>query len=162
MPSDVPDLSSVDGPEYATTREGEPMTTPSILRVTLAAPIVLLMVGCASTPSRPEGSGTLFKAPPDAVKKAAVVGLVTTGFEITKEDAGYVEGFRPRKMGMFVGSGGETAGVWIVPVDSTTSRVHVDTARSFLGVAGQKNWDSEILVELTKVLNMKQLWVSVE
>jgi hypothetical protein len=121
----------------------------------LAIVTLAVLAGCASSPTKPPESGTLFKAAPDAVQKAAVVALVANGFEVTKQDARYVEGSRPRKWGLFVGSGGETAGIWIEPVDADSSRVRVDTARTFLGLAGQKNWDSEIIIELTKALNVK-------
>jgi hypothetical protein len=121
----------------------------------LAIVTLAVLTGCASSPTKPPASGTLFKAAPDAVQKAAVVALVANGFEVTKQDARYVEGSRPRKWGLFVGSGGETAGIWIEPVDADTSRVRVDTARTFAGLAGQQNWDSEIIIELTKALNVK-------
>jgi hypothetical protein len=121
----------------------------------LAIVTLAVLAGCASSPTKPPESGTLFKAAPDAVQKAAVVALVANGFDVTKQDARYVEGSRPRKWGLFVGSGGETAGIWIEPVDADTSRVRVDTARTFAGLAGQQNWDSEIIIELTKALNVK-------
>ena len=124
-------------------------------QATRALSIALLLFGCASSPSKPDGSGTLFKAAPDAVQKAAIIALVANGFEVTKQDARYIEGTRPRKVGLLVGSGGETAAIWIEPVDGNSSRVHVDTARTFVGGAGQKNWDSEIIVEMTKALNVK-------
>ena len=100
----------------------------------------------------------MFNAAPDAVKKAAVIALVANGFNVTKQDARYIEGTRPRP-GPPVPStprwrewwglaGGETTAIWIEALDDTTSRVHVDTVKTFLGLAGQQNWDSEIIIEI--------------
>ena len=108
--------------------------------------------GCASTPKVPESAGTVFSQPIDKAQKAAVDALVVLGFDVQKQETGYVEGFRPRKIGLFVGSGGETVGVWLEPVTQDRTRVRVDTARSFAGYVGQKKWDSEVFTEMAKAL----------
>ena len=79
--------------------------------------------------------------------------LVVTGFDVTKQDPTYVEGFRPRKIGFFVGSGGETVGIWLATKGPNQTEVRIDTAKSFAGYAGQKNWDTEILNEMKKSLS---------
>jgi hypothetical protein len=110
------------------------------------------LVGCASTPKAPETAGVVFSQPVDKAKRAAVDALVVLGFDVQKQEAAYVEGFRPRKIGLFVGSGGETVGVWLEPVTPERTRVRVDTAKSFAGYVGQKKWDSEVLAEMEKTL----------
>lgn len=112
-----------------------------------------LLVGCASTPvARNAAPQTAFQHPIDQVQKVAIDALVVTGFNVTKQEPAYVEGFRPRKVGLFVGSGGETVGIWLVEQGPNTTEVRVDTAKSLVGIVGQKNWDTEILNEMRKSL----------
>jgi hypothetical protein len=112
-----------------------------------------LVTGCASTPVASNASPhTVFPQPIEKVQKAAVDALVVTGFDITKQRPVYVEGFRPRKFGFVVGSGGETVGVWLTEQGANKTKVKVDTAKSFVGIVGQKNWDIEIFNEMSKSL----------
>ncbi len=112
-----------------------------------------LIGGCASTPAIKDATfGAVFQQPVEPVKKAAVDALVVIGFDITKQEPMYIEGFRPRKMGLFVGSGGETVGVWLTAQGSGQTKVKVDTAKSLIGIVGQRNWEPEILNEMTKSL----------
>lgn len=128
----------------------------SIVRKSFASLVLLIcawmIAGCASTPKRPEIEGSVFQKPIDVVQKAAVDALTVTGFDINKSEPNYVEGFRPRKIGLLVGSGGETVGIWLEPLDASRTRVRVDTARSVVGIVGQKSWDSEIYAEMEKIL----------
>ncbi|NOT54974.1 MAG: hypothetical protein HOP18_10245 [Deltaproteobacteria bacterium] len=98
-------------------------------------------------------AGTVFAQPVEKTQKAAVDALVVLGFEIKKTEPLHIEGYRPHKVGLFVGSGGETAGVWLESIGADQTRVVVDTAKSFVGIVGQKNWDSEILAEMSKALS---------
>jgi hypothetical protein len=116
----------------------------------------VVLAGCAATPVRPDTQGVVFQSPTDVVQQAAVDALVVTGFDIKKSEPLYVEGFRPRKVGLFVGSGGETAGVWLEPLEAARTRVRVDTAKTVLGIAGQKNWDTAILEEMEKSLGKRE------
>jgi hypothetical protein len=112
-----------------------------------------LIVGCASMPAASDATPmNVFQQPIERVQKAAVDALVVTGFDVTKQEPTYVEGFRPRKVGLFVGSGGETVGIWLTKQGPNKTEVKVDTAKSFVGMVGQKNWDTEILNEMTKLL----------
>jgi hypothetical protein len=121
--------------------------------VLLASLAVVLCAGCASTPEANDAKVSgVFDQPVEQVQKAAVDALVVTGFKVNKEQSGYVEGFRPRKVGLFVGSGGETVGVWLMALGPDRTEVRVKTAKSFAGRAGQKNWDDEVLAELSKSL----------
>lgn len=121
-----------------------------MILLTLASALVS---GCASTPVAQDATPmTVFQQPIEQVQKAAVDALVVTGFNVTKQEPTYVEGFRPRKVGFFVGSGGETVGIWLASQGPNKTQVRVDTAKSFVGIVGQKNWDAEILNEMTKSL----------
>ena len=117
---------------------------------------LVLLVGCSSTPSRPQIAGPLYAKPPAVVQKAAVTALVVNGFDIEKTEPLYVQGYKPRKVGLIVGSGGETVGVWLEPVGNDRTRVRIDTARTFLGAAGQRKWDADILAEMEKELGRPQ------
>lgn len=117
---------------------------------------LVAMVGCSATPSAPTAPGVIFRQSAEATQKAAVNALVVTGFDIQKTEPLYVEGFRPRRIGVLVGSGGETVGVWMENVESTMTRVKVDTAKSLVGLVGQKNWDEEVLAEMEKALGKRQ------
>lgn len=129
---------------------------PKCLRFTFtlaAALAVALFAGCASTPQASDAkTKTVFDLPQERVQKAAQDALVVTGFEIKKQEPNYVEGYRPRKVGVFVGSGGESVGVWLTALAADKTEVKIKTAKTFVGGAGQKNWDSAVLAELTKSL----------
>lgn len=116
----------------------------------------LMLAGCSSTPVKPEGESVVFGKPLAVVQKAAVDALVVTGFDVQKTEPQYVEGYRPRRIGLFVGSGGETVGIWLDPIDTSKTRVRVDTARTFAGGAGQRNWNAAVLEELDKTLGKRE------
>jgi hypothetical protein len=133
------------------------MTSTRIPRFTaLLAAILPLLVACASTPALPEAAGVVFAQPLEKTRQGAVDALVVLGFDLKKQDPAYIEGFRPRKIGLFVGSGGETVGVWLEPVGDQQTRVRVDTAKSLAGIVGQKNWDAEVLAQMEKTLGKAQ------
>jgi hypothetical protein len=133
------------------------MTSTRIPRFTaLLAAILPLLVACASTPALPEAAGVVFAQPLEKTRQGAVDALVVLGFDLKKQDPAYIEGFRPRKIGLFVGSGGETVGVWLEPVGDQQTRVRVDTAKSLAGIVGQKNWDAEVLTQMEKTLGKAQ------
>ena len=99
-----------------------------------------------------KGVQATFDQPMTAVHKAAVDALTVIGCTIKKEDPAYVEGKRERKIGAFVGSGGETVSVTLSDAGAGKVRVDIRTARTFVGGAGQKNWDQPVLDEMTKEL----------
>jgi hypothetical protein len=115
-------------------------------KTVFAAVAMLTLAGCASAPSGGSSATNVsFDYPAAVVQKAAVNALSVTGFDIQKSDPTYVEGFRPRKVGLFVGSGGETVGVWIQPVSASKTTAKVETEKSLVGIVGQKNWDDEVI-----------------
>ncbi len=119
----------------------------------------LALAACSSTPTRPTADANKavkFAQPVAKVHQVAVDSLVVLGFDVKVDKPDYVEGSRPRKVGLFVGSGGETVGVWLAPIGDAATRVEVDTARSFVGIAGQKVWDDEVLNEMEKALGKRE------
>lgn len=117
-----------------------------------------LFIGCASAPKETSGSSskTVFKQPIEKVQKAAEDALASTGFDIDKSSLNYVEGSRPRKVGLVVGSGGERVGVWLESIGPNSTQVMVSTSRSFAGYAGQKNWNVDVIAEMEKTLGKGQ------
>lgn len=106
----------------------------------------------ADESSPPAGApSATFEQPLAAVQVQAVNALTVLGCELNKQLPNYVEGKRVRKVGVFVGSGGETLRVWLAEVAGKTE-VRVSTSKTFVGGAGQKNWDKQIVEEITKGL----------
>lgn len=122
------------------------------LLITLSI-VFVVVVGCASVPKKPvESPGIVFQQSLEKTRNAAIDALVVLGFDIKKQEDSYIEGYRPHKVGFFVGSGGETVGVWLKLLDQDRTSVQVKTAKSLVGIAGQKNWDENVLNEMRKVL----------
>jgi hypothetical protein len=139
-------------------------TNTTINKFIFALGLSLLVAGCASTPP-----GTVKKEthpnPPDHAKVALVHfpiakafqagqnSLAVFGFKVVKSDEGFLEAERPRKMGLFVGSGGEIARIWLKANAPDETEVKVDSIKTFVGMMGQKEWDSAVLGEIIKDLN---------
>jgi hypothetical protein len=51
-----------------------------------------------------------------------------------------------------VGSGGETVSVTLTPAGDGKVSINIRTKKSFVGMAGQKNWDQPVLDEMLKSL----------
>ena len=115
---------------------------------------VLALVGCVSAPKLANAkTSAIFPHPIDKVQKAAVDAIAVSGFNIKKQELSYVEGVRPRKIGLVVGSGGETIGIWLTSQSPERTEVKVSTAKSLVGIAGQKDWSDQIIAEMKKTLN---------
>ena len=121
----------------------------------LATIILAQSAGAANKPdenSPPQGAAAAtFEQPMSVVQAQAVTALTVLGCELKTQLPSYVEGKRVRKVGVFVGSGGETLRVWLAEVEGRTE-VRVSTSKTFVGGAGQKNWDKQIVEEITKGL----------
>lgn len=87
-------------------------------------------------------------------KQAASNALVTLGCKLKKDEAKYLEGKRSNKIGVAVGSGGETLKVWLTEVSPTQTRIKVSTSKSMVGYVGQRNWDDEMIAEIKKDLGL--------
>ena len=125
---------------------------------TFAVVAIMLLAHDASAASNadenspPAGAANAtFDQPIAAVQVQAVNALTVLGCEFKKQLPNYVEGKRVRKVGVFVGSGGETLRVWLAEVGGKIE-VRVSTSKTFVGGAGQKNWDKQIVEEITKGL----------
>ena len=117
----------------------------------LAAVLVILHTSVAAAAD--DGVQATLDHPIQAAQKAAVNALTVIGCTIKKEDPTYVEGKREHKVGVFVGSGGETVSVTLTPAGDSKVSVNIRTKKSFVGMAGQKNWDQPVLDEMLKSLN---------
>jgi hypothetical protein len=57
---------------------------------------------------------------------------------------------------LFVGSGGETVKVTLKEIESNKTLVGVITEKSFVGIAGQKNWNDTVIEEINKSLQQRK------
>jgi hypothetical protein len=124
-----------------------------------AAFVFTLAIGtCMSDAALAEDKGvqSTVSYPLEAVKKAAADALTVIGCTIKKDESAYVEGVRTRKVGVFVGSGGETVSVALSPAADGKTSVDIRTKKTFVGGAGQKNWDQAVLDEIMKDLSVPQ------
>ena len=101
-----------------------------------------------------DGMTVTFDKPMAAVQKAAVDALTVVGVDIKKQDPNYVEGKRSRKVGVFVGSGGEVLSVALTAVTPDTTQAKVRTNKTFVGRMGQKVWDQDVVNEMAKALGV--------
>lgn len=85
-------------------------------------------------------------------KAAAVSALKVHGFEIKTETDTHIEGKRPNKIGLVVGSGGEKIVVDLTPAADGTTVIRVQTEKTFVGYAGQKNWDEPVQATISEKL----------
>jgi hypothetical protein len=117
----------------------------------LAAVLVILHTSVAAAAD--DGVQATLDHPIQVAQKAAVNALTVIGCTIKKEDPTYVEGKREHKVGVFVGSGGETVSVTLTAAGDGKVSVNIRTKKSFVGMAGQKNWDQPVLDEMLKSLS---------
>lgn len=119
--------------------------------ITVAAVISCFMP--VSARAEDKGVQATLDATPEAVHKAAADALAVIGCEIKKDEPTHLEGVRSHKVGLFVGSGGETVTISIVAPAEGKTNVDIRTKRTFVGGAGQKNWDQPVLDEIRKSLS---------
>ena len=130
------------------------MVQGSFMGRVLAAGLAMLFVVAAPAAfaEKYDGVTVTFDKPIAEVQKAAVDALTTVGAPPSKQEPNFVEGKRKNKMGLMVGSGGEVVSVALTSVDANKTQAKVRTTKTFVGRAGQKVWDQQILDEMTKVL----------
>lgn len=112
------------------------------------------------TPSNTEessskGLNATYNASLDTTRDAAVAALKLTGFNIKSAEGTTVTGSRPHKIGLLVGSGGEKITVTLSSVSKASTSVNVRTEKTFVGIAGQKNWDDEVIASMNESLGVK-------
>jgi len=100
-----------------------------------------------------KGLTQTFSATPEEVKTATLVAMKKIGFTIKKDEGMMIEGKRSNKVGLMVGSGGEKMKSEIIPLEGGMTAVNVRTKKTFVGIAGQKNWDDEVMELIAEALN---------
>lgn len=129
------------------------MATLSMRRAFAAGACLLLWAfASGSAVAADKGIQQTFPHPIADVQKAAAAALAVVGCTIKKDEPGLLEGYRERKIGVFVGSGGETVTVTLTASGDAQTQVDVRTKKTFVGGAGQKNWNQPVLDEIAKVL----------
>jgi hypothetical protein len=124
--------------------------------VTILLISALALAGCTATPVRSQATQLVFQQPSHVVQKAGIDALAVNGFEITKTEPLYIEGYRPRTWGFFCTPGGETAGIWLEQIGPSQTKVWTNTAISSFGRLCQKDWTEKILSEMNKALEKRQ------
>ena len=127
------------------------MSISAFLRVITVAAVISFFIPVAAQ-AEDKGVQASLEASPVAVHKAAADALAVIGCEIKKDEPTQLEGYRKHKVGVFVGSGGETVTVAITAQAEGKTNVDIRTKRTLLGAAGQKNWDQPVLDEIRKSL----------
>ena len=79
--------------------------------------------------------------------------LAVSGFKIKENDEVYLKAKRPNRMGLFIGSGGEECRIWLKQTSADETEIKVDSNKTFVGIMGQKEWDSTVLAEIIRDLN---------
>ena len=130
------------------------MATLRLVQIVFVNLAFATLISCSTKPAVCDTTPKhIFKQPIEIIYKSAIDALFVNGFDITKQEQTYVEGYRPVKRGLFASSGGETVGIWMVKQGPNMTEVMIDTAKSLGGQIGQKNWDADILREMTNTLN---------
>jgi len=139
--------------------------THTIIKLASSLILTVSLVGCASDRQGAAAKPIDHPNPPDHAKTATVhfplaaahssaeSSLSVSGFKVKKSDETYIEADRPRHMGLFVGSGGEVCRIWLTSVSPQETQVKVDSVKTFVGMMGQKEWDSTVLAEILRDLN---------
>jgi len=132
------------------------MNSVSFVSRGLAAGLMLLFVVAAPAAfaEKYDGITAIFEKPIAEVQKAAVDALTTVGAPPSKVEPNLVEGKRKNKIGLMVGSGGEMLSVELSSAEAGKTQAKVRTTKTFVGRAGQKVWDQQILDEMAKVLDV--------
>jgi hypothetical protein len=114
--------------------------------------IALASAGYAATPAKTEPQGIVFQRSADDVQKAAANALVVKGFEIKKDEPLYVEGAKPRTLGVLAA---ETVGVRLESLGPSRTRVVIVTTKPAVSF-GLKDWDAPVLEEMEKSLGKRE------
>lgn len=121
-------------------------------RVSGVAALMLVAGYSLTADAADKGLTATIEKPAAEVQKAAVAALTVIGCEIKQEEPLVVQGVRKRHFGVVVGSGGETVTATLTEVAPGKTDVTITTKKSFMGMAGQKNWNQPTLDEINKAL----------
>lgn len=136
--------------------------------LTIVAGAALILSACASTTttapettasatttasaSEVNDSEIVLAASLADVKAAALSAMAESGFNIKEESDTMIRGNRPRKMGAFVGSGGEKMTITFRVISESSTAITVVNKKTFVGIAGQKNWTEPVLNSIQETL----------
>lgn len=81
---------------------------------------------------------------------AALQALAGIGCEIKKDTADAIEGKRPNKIGLAVGSGGEKLYVAVKDLGDGKTELKVTTKKTLVGIVGQKLWNAEVAKQISE------------
>jgi hypothetical protein len=132
----------------------------SVVLVLAASPLLTMNVGAqaqdqaeqADDPSKgSKDVDQIVAYPMNQVLEAAKLAMATYGCDIKKEKPDSVECTRSRRMGVFMGSGGEKVTVRVTSKGAET-QVVVKTGKGFVGRLAKKNWSTPIFNEILKNL----------
>lgn len=99
-----------------------------------------------------KGKSAVYAADLKTTRDAAIAALKLTGFDIKSSEDTLITGSRPHKMGLVVGSGGEKISVRLAAEGETSTKARVRTEKTFVGFAGQKNWDDAVINAMNESL----------
>lgn len=91
----------------------------------------------------------ILNAAPEVIHAAALQVLASIGCEIKKDTPLAIEGKRPNKIGLAVGSGGEKIFVTLQVEGEGKTELTVTTKKTLMGIAGQKLWNVEIATQIS-------------
>jgi hypothetical protein len=132
---------------------GEKQIMDRHVRLPLALLLALAFLAPTQVFAADDGLTTVYEKPIEVVRKASEDALALIGvMKLKKSEPELLEGQRSRKVGAFVGSGGEILTVMLKSVDAGRTELTVKTKKTFVGMAGQKNWNEPLTTEIGKLL----------
>jgi len=94
----------------------------------------------------------VYQAPIAKVREAGIRALTFVGCKMKIDEPYHLRGRRPNKVGLFVGSGGESVEIFLYPKSENETQVWVDTDLSFVGIAGQQSWNDQVVGQMNSIL----------
>ena len=122
--------------------------------ITILFLLSMVIGGCAKSELArpPAGTGMVFQKPLPETYDAARESLVKLGFQIVKQEAGYIEGAYPRSICRKGDAQGEHVGIWIDSRDRYSARVLIDTLKTPKKIKEQKEWRQDVLRKMMEIL----------
>jgi hypothetical protein len=131
-----------------------------VVFVLSTSPLLTMNVGAQAQSQAEEGDDPskgskdvdrIVPYPMSQVLEASKLAMATYGCDVKKEKSDSIECTRSRRVGVFIGSGGEKVTVRVIPKGAET-QVVVKTGKGFVGRLAKKNWSTPIFNELLKNL----------
>ena len=99
-----------------------------------------------------------FAAPLAKVKEEMINALAALEFEVKKDKGSLIEAKKRRRIGVFVGSGGEKIVIQFAEAEQDGklgTRVIAETKKGLMGRVGQKSWSSAVLDKTECLLQVR-------